>query len=310
MASSGYFVHISDPHVTFLEKQRWHAELEHILAQSPPPDLVLCTGDLVDFGAGSGSAANYDALLSAPITTDSGDHFIGTGAGRIPIFFCPGNHDYRNIAQSSIGLATYKNKVHANTYFHRIIGNYAIFSVNSGADTLITAPSILPEGTGLFDTTPEQDVTQLVHDLDMLDGVLDNRDASGYKKIIFMHHPHTYPASGQTCSLDGIFIHNSGRLVQACQDFGVGWVLYGHLHPDASMVYDLGCGDWTAGETKCIVAVSASTRGYRREWVDGSGGDVIFEAVPAVSTWGLVAMTVLVMTGGSLILSRRRRANP
>lgn len=306
-AESGYFVHISDPHVSIETQVRWQQVLRQILGESPRPDLVLCTGDLVDFGAGWSGSLHYNMLLSPPVTTEGGDHYVGEGADRIPIFFCPGNHDYRNLAQLTEDLTNYKLKVHAMTYFHRVVGSYAIFSLNSGCDTLLTWPHDLPEGSGLFDSGAEPDVTNLVRDLDLLDGVLDGRDASGFKKIVLMHHPHQYPdAEQQICSLNGAFRRYSGRFVDACRGFGVGWALFGHLHPDQSLVYDLGCADWTPGETKCIVAVSSRTAGYRREWQDGSGQDVIFASVPALTTWGIAVLALLVLTSGALCLRRWR----
>jgi len=313
-AESGYFIHLADPHVTVLTQPLWAWLLEDILEESPPPDFVLCTGDLVDFGAGLTGAANYDALLSPPITTDSGDYFIGEGDGKIPIFFCPGNHDYRNILQATEDLTNYKAKVHSETYFHRIIGSYAIFSVNSGEDALVTHPHTLPEGAGLFNSVADPDVDSLEYDLDMLDGVQDGQNTSeDYKTIIFMHHPHSYPdevGGDPVCSLDGIFLNYPSsnypsHFVNMCQNYGVDWVLYGHLHPDESMVFNLGCGEWTAGETKCIIGVSARTNGYRRESTDGTGEDVMLGAIPTVSTWGVVAMTLLVLTAGTVVVRRR-----
>lgn len=306
---SGYFIHISDPHVTVVTYHRWRQQMEQILATSPHPDLVLCTGDLVDFGAGIGGNANYNALLSPPITSSGDDHWIGDGVDRIPIFFAPGNHDYRNLDHRTEDLANYKLKVHSATYFHRLVGSYAIFSVNSGYDTLTTGTPTLPEGTGLFDTAASPDVANLIHDLDMLDGVLNGYDTSGYKKIVFMHHPHQYPdREQQLCMLDGAFVRKSSSFVQACQNYGVGWVLFGHLHPDQSLVYDLGCGVWTGGETKCVVAVAATTGGYHQETISGVGLDVVFASVPAPTRWGLLFLGLLALAAGGYQLRRVRTA--
>ena len=36
---------------------------------------------------------------------------------------------------------------------------------------------------------------------------------------------------------------------------------------------------------------------------------IVADPVPAVSEWGMVAMTLLVLTAGSLVLARRRRVS-
>jgi len=304
-AESGFFIHISDPHVTVASQYRWQQQMEQILATSPHPDLVLCTGDLVDFGAGISGGLNYNALLSAPITSTGDDHWIGDGADKIPIFFAPGNHDYRNVLHQTEDLTNYRLEVHSSTYFHRKVGSYAIFSMNSGSDTLTTGSPEWPEGNGLFDISASPDVTNLIHDLDLLDGSLNGHDSSGYRKIVFMHHPHQYPdREQQLCVLDGAFLRHRSRFVDACQDYGVGWALFGHLHPDQSLVFDLGCGEWTAGETKCIVAVSARTAGYRQETISGAGFDVAFWRVPALTRWGMLLLCVVALAAGTRQLRR------
>lgn len=273
LAQDPYFIHISDPHVAVLTTTRWEQLLEEILALSPAPDLVLCSGDLVEYGAGVTGALNYEALLNVPsITTVGGDHFLDDEQHQIPIFFSPGNHDYRNSAQLTKDLTNYKAKIHSTEYFHEIVnGTWAIFSVNSGFDTLATWPHSLPEGTGLS----SGDLVQLESDLDMLDGVADGNDTSDFKKIIFLHHPHQYP-DGESCSLDGRFLEAQSAFIRICEDYGVGWALFGHLHPDSSIVFDLGCNEWSAGSgTKCIIAISAKEKGFRRESIDGTGTDAV-----------------------------------
>jgi hypothetical protein len=201
-------------------------------------------------------------------------------------------------------LINYHDKVYSDTtYYHRIIGSYAIFSINSGHDIISNPPDDLPEGSGLF----EADVVDLENDLDMLDGVLNGTDTSNYSKIVFMHHPHPYPGEGPWCSADGVFEYYQYELLNMCEAYNVGWLLYGHLHPDESMVFDPSCGNWTSGEIKCIIAVSARTKGYRKELLDGSGEDVIITIIPALSTWGIIAMTLLLLTGGALMLKRLKQ---
>lgn len=308
-AAGEYFIHMTDPHVNVASAADWQKKVDAILALSPAPDLVICSGDLVDFGADPVGLLNYDALR-APLTNPSPGVFFLDAAQTIPIFFSPGNHDYRIFAQLPGDLTNYKAKIHPTTYYHQIVGGtYAIFSLNSGKDVYVTPPHTLPEGSGLFDTAPDDDLTQLELDLDALDEDMGGTDTSGYKKIIFMHHPHTYPKD-ESCSIDGAFVNFQNEFIRICEDYDVDWVLFGHLHPGSSKVFDLYCGDWTpADETKVILAIAAKDAGYRRESSDGSGSgrDVFWPGIPAVSAEHLAATGLLVLAIGAAMLRRRRR---
>jgi predicted MPP superfamily phosphohydrolase len=310
LAEGEYFIHMAAPHVSSVSGLKWKRTLDSILALSPAPDLVVVSGDLVDFGADPVGTLNYDALR-APLVKPAPGVFFLDQAQQIPIFFSPGNHDYRIIAQLPGDLTNYKAKIHPTTYYHQIVGEYAIFSLNSGKDVYLTPSHTLPEGSGLFDTVPQDDVTQLESDLDALDGTTDGRDTSSYKKIIFMHHPHQYPKD-QSCSIDGVFVDHQSDLVTICEDYDVDWVLFGHLHPSESMVFDLYCGEWTSeDETKVIIGVSAKETGYRKEFSDGSGTgvDLFWPLVSAVPAGGLVATMLLVLSIGAAALRSRRRSN-
>jgi len=188
LADDPYFIHITDPHVAPWTVSRWEELLYSILELSPAPDLVVCSGDLVEYGAGVTGSLNYDLLLNVPSinTTSPGVHYLDDGSHQIPIFFSLDNHDYRNEAQETEDLTNYKDEIHPNTYFHEIVaGTFAVFSIDSGYDTFADIYINLPEGSGLVG----DDLQQLELDLDALDGVAGGDDTSSYKKIIFMHHP-------------------------------------------------------------------------------------------------------------------------
>jgi hypothetical protein len=77
------------------------------------------------------------------------------------------------------------------------------------------------------------------------------------------------------------------------------------------MVFDLYCGEWTPeDETKVIIGVSAKDEGYRKEFSDGSGSgvDLLWPLLPAVSAGGLIATMLLVLAVGTATLRRRRRS--
>lgn len=280
LAQDPYFVHIADPHVAFWSTARWELLLDEILLLDPAPDLVVCSGDLVEYGAGLTGQFNYDALLGVPsLSTVGGDHYLDDGQHSIPIFFSPGNHDYRGEDQLIDNLDNYIASIHSLGYYHEIVaGRWAIFSLDSGYDVYVTGSDLLPEGAGLYGGA----VSQFESDLDLLDGVADGMDSSDYEKIVFLHHPHQYP-DGQMCSLDGIFEEHRSDFIRICEDYAVGWALFGHKHPVDSEVFDLYCDEWSAGSgTKCVISIAAKEKGFRREWPDGTGDDVVLWTRSAV----------------------------
>jgi len=280
-AQDSYFIHIADPHVSFYSASRWETMLDEILLLDPPPDLVVCSGDLVPWGAGSTGEENYDFLLDVPaMSTVDGNHYVSDASHSIPIFFTPGNHDYRTWLQDTDSLQNYLARIHATEYYHTVVADrWAIFSINSGLDVFNDIEVDLPEGEGLY----TDQVAQWESDLDGLDGVADGQDSSGLHKIVFMHHPHQWPGD-QMCKSDGAISEYRPEFMNICETYDVGWALYGHLHPDSSIVYDLYCDAWNGSGTKCVVAVSAYARGFRREWADGTGEDVVLFAQSPVTT--------------------------
>ncbi|GAH12173.1 unnamed protein product, partial [marine sediment metagenome] len=95
-----YFVHITDPHITdnyFGDDERWKLIIKLTREMDPPPDFVICTGDLVDWGNGWTGELNYGELLAH--LWKENDVFYLDSDCTIPIYFCPGNHDARKFYQ-------------------------------------------------------------------------------------------------------------------------------------------------------------------------------------------------------------------
>ena len=257
-----YFIHMADPHVStsVLERLKWNTICEKVLSMRPPPEFVVCAGDLVTYGAGSGSA-NYAAMFdeSLYLYTDSeNNHSIRNLPDSIPIFFCPGNHDYRygELTPWPHDSGNYKTYAHDSLYYSRIINSKAaIFSMNSGwdkFDDIWPWCHNWPEGAGLF----VDDMNALEGDLDDLDNSNNNIDTSHYTKIIFMHHPHKSPKKGKWCKdSDGEFLYWNDPFRTLCNQYEVDYVLCGHLHK--KLVYDINGNSWKSGETKCFAANDA-----------------------------------------------------
>jgi len=277
-----YFVHITDPHVIAFGTDRWDAVRNEILSWPDKPEFVLCSGDLVDWGADVTGAANFVAFIWSLHTPFPYEWYLDS-EHEIPICFCPGNHDSRFIYQLAppYSLINYRAIVSPLTCYSTKIGNCAIFSMNSGSDYWPwggfpwpnpfpwDAPGdiMLPEGAGLHSL----DVLTLVYNLDSLDGSIDGMDTSDYVKIIMLHHPHVNPNATSGDSEDGVFWNFRDEFKQICNQFGVHLVLCGHLHGKISggRVWDLNGGYWSPEDgTKCIVTAAVKDYAHRNISID------------------------------------------
>ena len=277
-----YFVHITDPHVIAFGTDRWDAVRNEILSWSDKPEFVLCTGDLVDWGAGVSGHANFWAFVWNLHWTLPENWYLDS-EHEIPICFCPGNHDSRYIYQAAppYSLINYNLIVNMLLYYYTIIGNCAIFSLNSGNDCWPwggfpwpnpfpwDAPGdiMLPEGEGLYSL----DVLALIYNLDSLDGSMNGVDTSDYVKIIMLHHPHVNSNATSGDSEDGVFWNFRDEFKQICNQFGVHLVLCGHLHGKISggRVWDLNGGYWSPEDgTKCIVTAAVKDYAHRNISID------------------------------------------
>ena len=261
-----YFVHITDLHTwgdyngqIFFYDQRWPMVIRQINSWNPPPEFVVCSGDLVE--TGSGCLLNYQSL-KIPLYLQNDAYYIDSSY-KIPIYFCPGNHD----AYSSLYIPplssfnTYYDEVGPD-YFFKLNKGCAIFSLNSGMDTREYGDwweFTKPEGDGL-DNKYSNEVNQFIHDLDMLDGVQNGRDDSLYTKIVFMHHPFIYSSD----NLDMVFWNNRDIFDLVTHQYNINVALSGHIH-NYNIISDRTGGIWQPGDgTRFIITNAVSDfLGYR-----------------------------------------------
>lgn len=265
---AAYFVHLSDAHIDDTQTDKWDALLTAVLNMDPQPRFIVCSGDLVPYGAGLFGYLNLNALI-----TSSRMRTVGSGADRkhyvvdendtIPIYFSPGNHDRRfaTLSPTPHSLDNYRALIHEDENYGTIVDSTcALFCLDSGHDRFDDKkwPWCMkwPEGDGLL----MEDLNSLEDFLDGLDQEDNDSDGSDYTKVVFMHHPHKAPDRGRMCShSDGEFIRNNDDFIGICEQYGVDYVLCGHLHKKS--VYNLHGNNWsprdTIHTTKCFAGNDA-----------------------------------------------------
>jgi len=285
-----YFVHLTDTHHWLTEtppifNSRFSDMLQHIHTFDPSPSFVILSGDLVEWGASTTGLANFLSLTSHLYKNNN--RFYIDETHTIPIYFCPGNHDYRNIYQITIdlGLMNYCTTISYEKDYMSYFGNVALFSLNTGYDVfeigdIVVLPDSwglpefgLPEGSGLEDNQ----ITWLEQELDLLDGEENGRDDSSYKKVIFMHHPYINAHANE--KLDGAFTKKRVEFRGICENYSVDIVLSGHAHDAGDTfggIWDEDGGRWDSGDgTKYIVTNAAGEyMAYRNISVASTGLDV------------------------------------
>ncbi len=216
-----YFVHITDPHVVcnvFGDDELWHAVIDDIANRNPPPDFVLCTGDLVDYGKGVLGNLNYDELIGA-LFKQNNDYYIDSDC-TIPIYFCPGNHDARLIYQvlGPYGFEGYHSYIGPDYYIHTH-KNCKIFSLNSGCDIWpgFWGDLLVPEGDGLA----------AKYDNEVIKFTNDASNSNEALKIVLIHHP--FIAQGND-GKDGSFWNGRNQFNDTCSNCSIDFVFSGHLH--------------------------------------------------------------------------------
>ena len=271
------FVHVTDPHVTEDSKEIFVEVLSDIREIEDPPTFVLCSGDLVDWGDDkidddSGSK-NYETIVKGDLQPiiygENGDFYIDPYR-KIPIYFCPGNHDARKRGTIEIfnpvkSLDNYKKYINSEENYIKINENCAIISLFSGYDCIpwggfpwppytTQAPGhcLISECDGLDSEQLFQYETGLYYRLDSLDGDINNEDNSDLFKIIMLHNPVTNPFSNDDDN-EGVFWNYRTEFKNICKQFGVDVVVSGHLHsPVENIVTDLDGNDWNQGETMWV----------------------------------------------------------
>ena len=273
-----YFVHITDPHVLYNPilcphgGQTWSDLLDTIKTWNPLPDFVLCSGDLVEFGAGELATPNWEKLLEPLYQTEYGTFYLDQDH-TIPIYFCPGNHDAHPVGIWWPGqsFGNYYTYVGPDCYL-RLHKSCAMFSMNSGKDIVPWAhwPVNPPEGDGLDDYYYSDEVTWLLNNLDALDGEYNNQDNSQYCKIIMMHHPYKNPGGDP---LDGVFWNNRDAFINACVAFfDVDAVVCGHLHESGS-ISNSDAQPWQEGNGTRFIITNAIVHdaSYRKIYISPTG---------------------------------------
>ncbi|HEC82555.1 MAG TPA: DNRLRE domain-containing protein, partial [Thermoplasmatales archaeon] len=257
---SWYFIHITDPHViTNLldDNEVWHKDIQKIANMNPPPDFVVCTGDLVDWAGDSIlGLLNYDELTE-DLYWENGMFYVDSGH-TIPIFFCPGNHDARRVYQLAppYYFIDYYLKIGPNYYTisHK---NCRIFSLNGGADIWPFAiwPIDPPEGDGISDCYSSE-LTNFLNDVS---------DTNEKIKIVMVHQPYR---TSRDNPKDGAFYNGRTQFIQVCNNYDVDLVFCGHLHYDGGII-PIGT------NTKQVITNAITTSNmYRKVYVDDASGYV------------------------------------
>jgi len=278
-----YFVHITDLHVNYdsplhpYGTHRWLEAINSIANWPNPPDFVLCTGDLVDYSFGQSAYYNWEFLLN-PLHKRNGIFYIDANY-KIPIYFCPGNHD---AADKDFYCPMNFDQYHENIgpdYYWIQHKNCIIFSMNSGKDLVWPMPIPGPWGDGLSDQYGNE-VTNLPRDLDALDGQNNGMDNSNYYKIIMMHHPYMNPI-WPVYPYPETFWNARDPFVNACVDYGVNLFLCGHIHDggkwDARNRY---AEPWHEGDGTPFVITNALTESFSYRQIFITPGTGLLEVGP------------------------------
>ena len=268
------FVHLTDPHVTADSKEVFDDVLSDVMALEELPTFVLCSGDLVEWGENklfdNSGSENYETLLgdlNNGIIFGSKPNFYIDQFRKVPIYFCPGNHDARQkgllqAVNPYKSLDNYKYYINSELDYTKINNNCAIISLFSGYDCIpwggfpfppytTQAPGSwkISEGDGL-------DLFQILwlsSNLDALDNNANGKDDSDLFKIIMLHNPRVNPFSADDDEKEGVFWNYRDEFKDICNQFGVDVVVSGHIHsPVESIVTDLNGNSWSQGETMWV----------------------------------------------------------
>jgi 3',5'-cyclic-AMP phosphodiesterase len=165
--------------------------IAQVLAQKQRPDIVVITGDLVDFGRADEYAHLADLLQ--PLT--------------MPVYLLPGNHDDRDTLRVSFP---------GHEYLHQM-GEFIQYAVDAGPLRLLALDSVISGQSG-----GELCARRLAW--------LDDRlcQAPGTPTVILMHHP---PFATGIGHMDKIGLANPHDLAQIVRRHPqVERILCGHLH--------------------------------------------------------------------------------
>jgi 3',5'-cyclic AMP phosphodiesterase CpdA len=191
---------ISDLHIAAPGKQAFGIaptaenlvrSIDHINQLNPAPDLVLVTGDLVNYGTAEETRRARSLLEKL----------------QFPCFIVPGNHDDREILWDSFGEKAIPSRF--ESFFNYVIKGHDI--------RLIALDSTAPGQPGGHICTRRAA---------WLDGQL--AQAEGQPVIIFMHHP---PLKCSVLETDEDGFTGADRLGQVVEKYrNIERILCGHIH--------------------------------------------------------------------------------
>lgn len=217
-------LHITDLHIDvfnlFSKNYVKNVEILRDNIMKISPDVVVLTGDIVEFGEGVFSDLNYH-ILRRMFYSNTGFYFYNN----IPLYMVLGNHEYQTMFKlNSIGVNNYLRYVGDRDYFVDINDIRLIF-VDTGSDYYFYPwryNGVLPEpeSSGLTDKQ-----------LKFLEDVLSDTNKL---KIIFSHHPFINFENGH---VEGIFVFNRDRFYRLVKDRSVLLIVSGHVHKN--VVYDV-----------------------------------------------------------------------
>ena len=208
------FVHITDPHILCQSnnsnnsrKNELKSVLDYVISFEPKPSFIVLTGDLVAVGSGLAGALNYKEFLSC--FYEKNNQIFASSDYTIPVYTCPGNHDYRYKKT----IDNYHKYISNKDKYVLIYGNLCLIFLDSGYDVTLDP---MPLGSGLSDS----DILWLEEKLTQY---------SNYDKIILLHHPIFNWGN------NGVISQNRLKFVELCDTFNVEFVLSGHTHSDEIM---------------------------------------------------------------------------
>jgi len=280
------FIHITDLHIadglsagTYdLNGVKFKQMLDAINNMNTKPAFVIATGDISHAGE-YGTDGMYPSLTQYLYPTtltnpNAGEYFIDA-AQTIPIYFTPGNHDFRtgNLPPlSNSFLNYYKAFVAPDSDYVITYQNALILCLNSGYDDLRPlwedTNYMTPEGSGL--TSAQCSWSRNILSAN-----------PGKKKIIAMHHPPvdvtgTNPdGSPWTGTIldpgDGSIKYNRTTLLDICDSNNVDIVIAGHQHMNvvADQNANVVSENWAFG-TRYIQTAACMDLVYRIITVDTS----------------------------------------
>ena len=260
-----YFVHMTDTHIGATGAVgRLSDTLDHIRNFNPGPAFIVISGDLLDESAVQVGGDCYcwgdyfDEFINCfykTVSSEGRSKLYLDSAKTIPVYICPGNHDYRWCGGLSCYFSHFDYPMN-NDCYEKYYEDTQIVSVNSGEDLWYPWDWVppwdrenaleMPEGTGLYQST-----------IDYLTNILDNN----YLKIIFMHHP---VINYYDCWDDGCIKNRKDAFLTLCEDNYIGLVLCGHTHDFDVYEYSVG------NERKITSDYDGDSNGHRFYLTNGS----------------------------------------